>query len=33
VLDDRRREAMAAIGELIHAGSLPYPVALRTPFP
>src|SRR5260370_21471704 len=23
VLDDRRREAMAAVGELIHAGSLP----------
>src|SRR5437879_13909481 len=23
VLDDRRREAMSAVGELIHAGSLP----------
>jgi hypothetical protein len=25
--DDRRREAMSAIGELIHAGSLPHQVA------
>jgi hypothetical protein len=33
VLDDRWREAMAAIGELIHAGNLSYPVALQTPFP
>src|SRR5471032_738195 len=33
VLDDRRSEAMAAIGDLIHAGSLPYRVARRTQFP
>ncbi len=27
VLDDRRREAMSAVGELIHAGSLPHGLA------
>src|SRR5205823_13540651 len=27
VLDDRRRETMSAVGELTHAGSLPYQVA------
>ena len=31
VLDDRRREAMSAVGELIHAGSLPH--GLAPPFP
>jgi len=34
VLDDRRREAMPSVGELIHAGSLPHGLAhLETPFP
>jgi hypothetical protein len=33
MLDDRRREAMPSVGELIHAGSLPYGLAPRTPFP
>jgi hypothetical protein len=38
VLDDRRREAMSAVGELIHAGSLPCratrsnPVSVTLPF-
>jgi hypothetical protein len=38
VLDDWRREAMSAVGELIHAGSLPYratrsnPVSVTLPF-
>jgi hypothetical protein len=30
VLDDRRRKAAPATGELIHVGSLPYQVARRT---
>ena|SRR5216684_981033 len=34
VLDDRRREAMPSVGELIHAGSLPHGAGPpRTPFP
>src|SRR6266404_8490955 len=34
VLDDRRREAMPSVGELIHAGSLtPRAGPPRTPFP
>src|SRR5947208_4438702 len=32
VLDDRRREAMSAVGELVHAGSLPRRAASRTRF-
>src|SRR6202011_3831517 len=32
VLDDRRREAMSAVGKLIHAGSLPRGLPPRTPF-
>ena len=32
VLDNRRREAMSTVGELIHAGSLPCRAASRTPF-
>src|ERR1700676_3231971 len=32
VLDNWRREAMSAVGELIHAGSLPHGLAPRTHF-
>jgi hypothetical protein len=32
MLDDRRREAMPAVGELIHAGSLPCRAIPSTPF-
>src|ERR1700676_1381247 len=31
VLDNRRREAKAQIGQLLHAGSLPHQVARRNP--
>src|SRR5947207_1572708 len=33
VLDDRRREAMSAVGELIHAGSLPCRAAVSVTLP